>query len=219
MDDALRRLGIRIRELRTRRGWSQEAFADIAGVHRTYMGHLERGEKNLSFLSILRVANALGVTLSELLAGLEKGDSARITNRKIAGVPAGRSKKWRRWNGACVRSRGCSGRPLLRRNTIVTSANLFRETKTKTPCNPNHQSNVFPALRRTFSCRGVSAWTSRVGSRGIGTRRQASRCARSRNTSTQPTPAYIAGLFRTTRCLAGLCSGSCPSRATAVRPN
>jgi hypothetical protein len=45
------------------------------------------------------------------------------------------------------------------------------------------------------------------------------RCARSRNTSTQPTPAYIAGLFRTTRCLAGLCSGSCPSRATAVRPN
>jgi transcriptional regulator with XRE-family HTH domain len=92
MDDALRRLGIRIRELRTRRGWSQEAFADIAGVHRTYMGHLERGEKNLSFLSILRVANALGVTLSELLAGLEKGDSARITNRKIAGVPAANNR-------------------------------------------------------------------------------------------------------------------------------
>ena len=92
MDDALRRLGIRIRELRTRRGWSQEAFADIAGVHRTYMGHLERGEKNLSFLSILRVASALGVTLSELLAGLEKGDSARITNRKIAGVPAANNR-------------------------------------------------------------------------------------------------------------------------------
>jgi transcriptional regulator with XRE-family HTH domain len=92
MDDALRRLGIRIRELRTRRGWSQEAFADIAGVHRTYMGHLERGEKNLSFLSILRVANALGVTLSELLAGLEKGDSARITNRKTAGVRAANNR-------------------------------------------------------------------------------------------------------------------------------
>ena len=75
-----------------RRGWSQEAFADIAGVHRTYMGHLERGEKNLSFLSILRVANALGVTLSELLAGLEKGDSARITNRKTAGVRAANNR-------------------------------------------------------------------------------------------------------------------------------
>jgi transcriptional regulator with XRE-family HTH domain len=82
MDDALRRLGIRIRELRTQRGWSQEAFADVAGVHRTYMGHLERGEKNVSFLSILRVA------LSELLAGLEKGNSAKIANHKAAGVPA-----------------------------------------------------------------------------------------------------------------------------------
>jgi transcriptional regulator with XRE-family HTH domain len=88
MDDALRRLGIRIRELRTQRGWSQEAFADVAGVHRTYMGHLERGEKNVSFLSILRVANALGITLSELLAGLEKGNSAKIANHKAAGVPA-----------------------------------------------------------------------------------------------------------------------------------
>jgi transcriptional regulator with XRE-family HTH domain len=88
MDETLRRLGIRIRELRARRGWSQEAFADIAGVHRTYMGHLERGEKNLSFLSILRVSNALGITLSELLAGLEKGESARIASRKTAGIPS-----------------------------------------------------------------------------------------------------------------------------------
>jgi transcriptional regulator with XRE-family HTH domain len=88
MDDALRRLGIRIRELRSRRGWSQEAFADIAGVHRTYMGHLERGEKNLSFLSILRVAKALGITLSGLLAGFEKGESARLANRKTSSAPA-----------------------------------------------------------------------------------------------------------------------------------
>jgi transcriptional regulator with XRE-family HTH domain len=92
MDDALRRLGIRIRELRTQRGWSQEAFADVAGVHRTYMGHIERGEKNLSFQSMLRVANALGVTLSELFVGLEKGDSAKILNRKAARVPATKSR-------------------------------------------------------------------------------------------------------------------------------
>jgi len=196
MDDALRRLGIRIRELRTRRGWSQEAFADIAGVHRTYMGHLERGEKNLSFLSILRVANALGVTLSELLAGLEKGDSARITNRKIAGVPAANNRALEEV-AALERSvralKGLLGRPLLRRNTIVTSANLFRETKTKTPCNPNHQSNVFPALRRTFSCRGVSAWTSELevvesGHDGRLTVKEVCRCARSRNTIPNPRP-------------------------------
>jgi len=88
MDDALGRLGVRIRELRTRRGWSQEAFADVAGVHRTYMGHLERGEKNVSFLSIVRVANALGVTLSELVTGLENGGSAKTAKRKAASVPA-----------------------------------------------------------------------------------------------------------------------------------
>src|ERR1700685_214495 len=92
MNDALQKLGIRIRELRTQRGWSQEAFADVAGVHRTYMGHIERGEKNLSFQSMLRVANALGVTLSELFVGLEKGDSAKIVTCKAAGVLAAKSR-------------------------------------------------------------------------------------------------------------------------------
>jgi hypothetical protein len=52
------------------------------------MGHLERGEKNLSFLSILRVAKALDITLSELLAGFEKGESARLANRKTPGASA-----------------------------------------------------------------------------------------------------------------------------------
>ena len=61
VDELLQRLGRRIRDLRTQRGWSQEQFADVCGVHRTYMGHLERGEKNLSFSSIVRVANALDV--------------------------------------------------------------------------------------------------------------------------------------------------------------
>lgn len=74
-DDLLERLGRRIRDLRAERGWSQEQFADVCGVHRTYMGHLERGEKNMSFSSIVRVANALDVRLSDLFAGLEEGTS------------------------------------------------------------------------------------------------------------------------------------------------
>lgn len=48
-------------------------FADVCGVHRTYMGHLERGEKNLSFSSIVKVASGLNVTVSELFRGLESG--------------------------------------------------------------------------------------------------------------------------------------------------
>jgi len=67
----LRALGQRIRELRTERGYSQESFADECGVHRTFMGTVERGESNLSFQNIARVATTLGVPLSNLFLGLE----------------------------------------------------------------------------------------------------------------------------------------------------
>jgi transcriptional regulator with XRE-family HTH domain len=73
---SLKLLGQRIQSLRKARGWSQERFADICGVHRTYMGHLERGEKNLSFNTLVRLSDALGITLSELLAE-EAGQSSR----------------------------------------------------------------------------------------------------------------------------------------------
>ena len=68
----LKPLGQRIRELRTEQGYSQEAFADKCGVHRTFMGTIERGESNLSFQNIHKVANTLGVTLSNLFLDLER---------------------------------------------------------------------------------------------------------------------------------------------------
>jgi transcriptional regulator with XRE-family HTH domain len=67
----LRALGQRIRELRTEQGYSQEAFADKCGVHRTFMGTVERGESNLSFQNIAKVAMTLGVSLSVLFRDLE----------------------------------------------------------------------------------------------------------------------------------------------------
>ena len=67
----LRALGQRIRELRTQRGYSQEGFADKCGVHRTFMGTIERGESNLSFQNIVKVATTLGVSLSKLFSELE----------------------------------------------------------------------------------------------------------------------------------------------------
>ena len=70
-DELLRRLGQRIRDLRSQRGWSQEEFADVCRVHRTYMGHLERGEKNVSITSVVRVSAALSINLSELFAGVD----------------------------------------------------------------------------------------------------------------------------------------------------
>jgi transcriptional regulator with XRE-family HTH domain len=83
----LRALGQRIRELRTEQGYSQEAFADKCGVHRTFMGTVERGESNLSFQNIAKVAAALGVTLSALFMGLEDraaGLAAQMTGPRAA---------------------------------------------------------------------------------------------------------------------------------------
>lgn len=67
-DDIRTRFGARIRRLRSERGLSQEAFADEAGLHRTYIGAIERGEQNLSLANIERLAATLGVSLAELFA-------------------------------------------------------------------------------------------------------------------------------------------------------
>jgi transcriptional regulator with XRE-family HTH domain len=68
----LKALGQKIRELRKDQGYSQEAFADKCGVHRTFMGTIERGESNLSFQNIHKVAATLGISLSTLFQGLEQ---------------------------------------------------------------------------------------------------------------------------------------------------
>jgi len=65
-------LGKRIRELRLKKGFSQESFADHCGLHRTYMGGIERGEHNLTIQTALTIARGLEITLSRLLADIEK---------------------------------------------------------------------------------------------------------------------------------------------------
>ena len=66
-------MGKRVHELRAAKKWSQEEFAHISGLHRTYIGQIERGEKNISFGNLSKISGVLGVTLSELLSGLEDG--------------------------------------------------------------------------------------------------------------------------------------------------
>ena len=60
-------VGRNLRAYRQARGLSQEAFADLVGVHRTYMGGLERGERNLTLKSVERIADRLGVSPLDLL--------------------------------------------------------------------------------------------------------------------------------------------------------
>jgi transcriptional regulator with XRE-family HTH domain len=65
-----RTFGERVRALRHDRGWSLERFAEEAGLHWTYIGSIERGERNVSLLNIVRLAAALGVDPSDLVGGL-----------------------------------------------------------------------------------------------------------------------------------------------------
>jgi transcriptional regulator with XRE-family HTH domain len=70
-ENALRELGERIRSRRLSLGWSQEELADRCGLHRTYVGAVERGERNISFLNILRIAKALDADPAILVGGLK----------------------------------------------------------------------------------------------------------------------------------------------------
>ena len=65
-DTGRRVFGERIRALRQNRGLSQERLAEMAGVHRTYLSSLERGERNVSLDNIYAIAEALGVSPAEL---------------------------------------------------------------------------------------------------------------------------------------------------------
>ena len=58
--------GRRVQELRKERNLSQEQLADLAGVHRTYIGMIERAEKNITLCNIEKIAKALKVDIKEL---------------------------------------------------------------------------------------------------------------------------------------------------------
>lgn len=66
-DKVLIQFGFRIRTLRKERGWSQEKLAENTGFHRTYIGMIERGERNPSLININVFAEAFKISISELL--------------------------------------------------------------------------------------------------------------------------------------------------------
>ena len=65
--DIRKRLARNLRTLRKEKGWSQEALADEAGIHRTYVSDLERGARNPSSTLVDKLASALGVKAGRLL--------------------------------------------------------------------------------------------------------------------------------------------------------
>ncbi len=65
-DARLQAFGTRVRALRKAKQLSQEAFASAAGLDRSYMGHIERGEKNLTLLKIYQICDALDISPKDL---------------------------------------------------------------------------------------------------------------------------------------------------------
>ncbi len=69
---SLIKIGQRIREIRVAKGFSQENFAAEVGLDRTYIGGVERGERNISVLNLLRIAKALKVEVGELIPPIKQ---------------------------------------------------------------------------------------------------------------------------------------------------
>lgn len=69
-NEGLKTLGERIREARRSQGWTQEELADHAGIDRSYIGGVERGERNLTFNVLCVICSALGCDVAALTAGI-----------------------------------------------------------------------------------------------------------------------------------------------------
>lgn len=66
-NNILKRFGQRVKSLRLEKGWTQEELAERADLHRTYIGSIERYERNVSLLNVERIAKALGVKAKDLI--------------------------------------------------------------------------------------------------------------------------------------------------------
>ena len=67
-----KQFGKKVRELRLEKGYSQEGFAFACGLHRTYIGCIERGEKNVTIVNIEKIAKALKVEITDLFTTPKK---------------------------------------------------------------------------------------------------------------------------------------------------
>lgn len=71
MENELVEFGKRVKYYRLLNGWSQEELAEKVGLHRTYIGSVERGERNISLLNISLLAKSFSINISELVEGIK----------------------------------------------------------------------------------------------------------------------------------------------------
>lgn len=77
MSELIRQIGQRIRNYRVQKGFSQERLAELSGCHPTYIGQIERGEKNATLESIEKISSALKISLSTLFEKLEPQNASQ----------------------------------------------------------------------------------------------------------------------------------------------
>ncbi|WP_047155039.1 helix-turn-helix domain-containing protein [Aneurinibacillus tyrosinisolvens] len=80
MSQLLKIIGERLRNFRKERGLSQEELAYLASLHSTYIGQLERGEKNVTIESLEKITRALGISLEELFRYVQSTEKQRETS-------------------------------------------------------------------------------------------------------------------------------------------
>ena len=81
----LKFLGSRIRDMRKSQRLSQEQLAEVSGLHHTYIGAVERGERNISIKSLLKITNALKIPIGEVFESVDL-DRSDMENRVISQV-------------------------------------------------------------------------------------------------------------------------------------
>src|SRR5215468_3188466 len=82
--DVRQRLGIRIRTLRDERGLTQDKFAGLIGISPAYASYIERGEKTASLETLIGIAKALDVSLSEMFLDVDRETSKQLTRLSAA---------------------------------------------------------------------------------------------------------------------------------------
>ena len=111
MNNELQALGDAIRRVRKARKISQEALSTLCGLHRTYICDIERGTRNLTFLNLLKLARALGMTVSEITHQAEGGGPLALeANEEKCSAPKASIA-----TPAAERKSASSYRPTLRR--------------------------------------------------------------------------------------------------------
>lgn len=93
MSELTKVIGQRIRNCRTARGLSQERLAEAAGCHHTYIGQLERGEKNATIESLGKITKALNVPMTQLFEGLGNDSNEKSIPLECYELLAGKSKR------------------------------------------------------------------------------------------------------------------------------